>query len=71
MGFIQRRILRGVMAVVRHPKLTLAIAAVVLAGCVTGAYFKLKISSDQNQLFSAKVPFSPGLFGFCPEVSGE
>src|SRR2546421_8640897 len=57
MGFVQRRILKLVLAVVRRPKLTLAISAIVLAACVAAAIATLRISTDQNKLFSEKVPF--------------
>src|SRR6266536_1132831 len=57
MGFVQRRILKLVLAVVRRPKLTLAISGVILAACVGLAVARLRISTDQNKLFSEKVPF--------------
>src|SRR5690348_1074094 len=57
MGRIQRRIVRGVLAVVEHPKTTLAIAAALLVACATWACFRLDISTDTNKLFSPKVKF--------------
>jgi hopanoid biosynthesis associated RND transporter like protein HpnN len=57
MGRVQRRIVRGVLAVVEHPKATLAIAAALLVACTTWAYFRLDISTDTNKLFSPKVKF--------------
>src|SRR3954471_10620804 len=57
MGIVQRRIIRAVLAVVEHPKLTLAIAGAVLIACATWAYFRLNISTDTNKLFSPKVKF--------------
>src|SRR5438132_5715395 len=57
MGFVQRRILKLVLAVVRRPRTTLAISAIVLAGAVVAAVATLRISTDQNKLFSEKVPF--------------
>jgi hypothetical protein len=57
MGRVQRRIIRGVLAVVEHPKLTLAIAAAVLIACASWAYLRLDISTDTNKLFSPKVKF--------------
>src|SRR5678815_2321188 len=57
MGRVQRRIVRGVLAVVEHPKATLAIAAAVLIACASWAYFRLDISTDTNKLFSPKVKF--------------
>ena len=57
MGFVQRRILKLVLAVVRRPKVTLAVAMLALAGCVSLAVTRLKISTDQNKLFSSNVTF--------------
>lgn len=57
MGFVQRRLVIGVLGVVARPKLTLGIAAAVLLVCAMCAYKWLTISSDQNKLFSPKVKF--------------
>jgi predicted RND superfamily exporter protein len=58
MGPIQRVIIRdAVMSVVRHPRLTLVIAAILLLVGTGLAWTHLTISTDQNKLFSAKVPF--------------
>ncbi|NNM88501.1 MAG: MMPL family transporter, partial [Phycisphaerae bacterium] len=58
MGPIQRVIIRdAVMSVVRHPRLTLLIAAILLLVGTSLAWTRLTISTDQNKLFSAKVPF--------------
>src|SRR4051812_28804326 len=57
MGIVQRRIVRAVLAVVEHPKLTLVIAGAVLVACAALAYFRLNISTDTNKLFSPKVKF--------------
>src|SRR6476661_5614299 len=57
MGRVQRRIVRGVLAVVEHPKATLAIAAAVLIACATWAFLRLDISTDTNKLFSPRVKF--------------
>lgn len=57
MGPFQRRLVKGVLWVVAHPKLTLGLAALLLAVCAASAYKKLQISSDQNELFSPKVKF--------------
>ncbi len=58
MGPIQRVIIRdAVMSVVRHPRLTLVIAAILLMVGTLLALTRLTISTDQNKLFSAKVPF--------------
>ena len=57
MGFFQRRLRHGVLHVVARPKLTLLIAAALLAGCVGLATLRLGISSDENKLFSEKVKF--------------
>jgi predicted RND superfamily exporter protein len=57
MGPIQRRLDRGVLAVVNHPKLSLLIAAVVVSACAMLALERLSLSSDQDQLFSSHVKF--------------
>src|SRR5690348_16120685 len=57
MGRVQRRIVRSVLAVIEHPKLTLVLAAALLVACATWAYFRLDISTDTNKLFSPKVKF--------------
>jgi uncharacterized protein len=54
---LQRRLLGIVLRVVRYPKLTLLICALALAGCVTLAFFRLSIDTDQDKLFSPNVPF--------------
>ena len=54
---VQRRLLMGVLAITRHPRVTLAILIAILAGCSILAVTKLTISTDQNKLFSDKVPF--------------
>jgi predicted RND superfamily exporter protein len=56
-GFIHRQIQKTVLAVVRHPKLTLGAAGIVLVGCVSIALNGLTLSTDQNKLFSSQVPF--------------
>jgi predicted RND superfamily exporter protein len=57
MGPIQRRLDRGVLAVVNHPKLSLCIAGVVVFACAMLSLERLSISSDQDQLFSSHVKF--------------
>src|ERR1700683_3387299 len=57
MGFFQRRILKSVLAVATHPRLTFAIVIAVLAAASALAITRLTISTDQNKLFSAKVSF--------------
>src|SRR5579884_1053742 len=57
MGPVQRRIVKGVLAVVARPKLTLVIGGAVLAASIVFALTRLSISTDQNKLFSDKVPF--------------
>src|SRR5262245_59714658 len=57
MRFFHRRLLLAVIAVVQRPRLTLAIAGVVLIGSIALAVMRLSISSDQNKLFSTKVQF--------------
>jgi len=54
MSFVQRRILKSVLAVVHHPKITLCIALATVALCAAGAICFLTISTDQNKLFSSK-----------------
>lgn len=57
MGPFQRRLIKGVLWVVARPKLTLGSAALLLLACAGWAYHSLKVSSDQNELFSPKVKF--------------
>ncbi len=57
MGFVHRRLLIAILYVVRHPKLTLAVSAVVLAGCALFARSRLSISTDENKLFSSDIKF--------------
>jgi predicted RND superfamily exporter protein len=57
MGHLQRRLRHGIIHVVAHPKLTLLIAGVLLAASVVLALSRLRISSDENKLFSDKVKF--------------
>ena len=57
MGFIQRRIVKAVLAVVAWPKVTLAIAGALLVLSATLAWTRLTISTDENKLFSNKVQF--------------
>lgn len=57
MGFIQRRLRHAVLHVVAHPKITLLIAGAILAASVGLALARLRISSDENKLFSQKVKF--------------
>jgi hypothetical protein len=54
MGFVHRRILTGVLAVVRHPWITLGVVFVTVAVCVGATLCWLTISTDQNKLFSSK-----------------
>ena len=57
MTFLQRRLLIFVLAVIRHPRITLLLALLAVAGCTIFAKLRLNISTDQNKLFSADVPF--------------
>jgi uncharacterized protein len=57
MGFFQRRLLTGVLAIASHPIRTLVVVGITLAACGLWAGTSLNISTDQNQLFSDKVPF--------------
>jgi hypothetical protein len=52
-----RPILRFVLWVVSHPRTTLAITLLIAAASVALAMARLNISTDQNKLFSANVPF--------------
>jgi predicted RND superfamily exporter protein len=54
MGFVQRRILTGVLAVVSHPWITLGIVFITVAVCIGATLAWLTISTDQNKLFSSK-----------------
>lgn len=64
MGFVQRRLMKAVLMVVRYPKLTLGVAGVVLAVCVAAAVTRLSISTDQNKLFSPDVKFFADYLNF-------
>ena len=57
MGLVQRRLLKNVLWVVAHPKLTLGLSALLLIVCVVYANRRLTVSSDQNKLFSPRVKF--------------
>ncbi|HEY7117826.1 MAG TPA: MMPL family transporter, partial [Tepidisphaeraceae bacterium] len=50
-------ILRFVLLVVTHPRLTLAVTLLLAGVSVALAVWRLDISSDQNKLFSEDVPF--------------
>jgi len=54
MGFLQRRILIAVLAIVSHPWITLGVVALTVAACTGAALNWLTISSSQNELFSDK-----------------
>ncbi len=54
MGFVHRRILTGVLAVVTHPWITLGTVFITVAACVGATVAWLTISTDQNKLFSPK-----------------
>ncbi len=57
MGFVQRRLVRGVLWVVSHPKITLAICAVMLVTSVGYAWIGLSLSTDENALLTPDLPF--------------
>jgi uncharacterized protein len=57
MDFLQRRLLNAVLAVATRPRLTLVMVAAVLAASIVVTISTLRISTDQNQLFSDQVPF--------------
>jgi uncharacterized protein len=54
MGFVHRRILTGVLAVVAHPWITLGVVFITVVGCLGATAAFLTISTDQNKLFSSK-----------------
>src|SRR5436190_21880175 len=57
MHHVRRPILRFVVRVVSRPRLTLAVTLVATAACVGLAVGRLRISTDQEKLFSRDVPF--------------
>ena len=57
MGVVQRRLVKSVLWIVKRPKLTLLVSAVVLTAAALHAHQRLSISADQNDLFSPKVKF--------------
>ena len=57
MRWLHRAILRLTLGIISRPRLTLAIAGAVLIASATLALTRLTISTDQNELFSSKVPF--------------
>jgi hypothetical protein len=54
MGFVQRRILKSVLAIVKHPRIALGVIFVTVLICVVAASRLLTISTSQNELFSTK-----------------
>ncbi|HEX4052636.1 MAG TPA: MMPL family transporter [Tepidisphaeraceae bacterium] len=54
MGFVHRRILICVLAIVAHPWITLGAVFVSVAACCAFAIGWLTISTNQNELFSSK-----------------
>jgi uncharacterized protein len=54
MGFVQRRILKSVLAIVKHPWIALGMVFVTILICVVAATRLLTISTSQNELFSSK-----------------
>jgi predicted RND superfamily exporter protein len=57
MGLVQRLLVKGVLRVVAHPKLTLGLSCLLLIIGVGSAKLWLHVSSDQNELFSPRVKF--------------
>jgi predicted RND superfamily exporter protein len=55
-GF-HRRLLVAMLWVVTHPRLVLSGSLLVLLGCIILAYFRLGLSTNQDELFSSKVAF--------------
>jgi predicted RND superfamily exporter protein len=64
MGGIQRRLLKIVLAVVRYPRMTLAICAAVMAISIGAALLHLTIDTDQDRLFSSQVGFFKNYLDF-------
>src|SRR5690348_15932508 len=58
---------RFVLWVVSRPRLTLAITLNVTAVCVALAMARLRISTDEDKLFSADVPFFRSWLAFGKE----
>jgi predicted RND superfamily exporter protein len=54
---LHRSLLKAVLAVVLHPRLTLLISGIIVFGCVGLALAYLKIDTDQDKLFSPHVGF--------------
>ncbi len=54
---IHRLVLKSVLGVVRFPKITLAISMLMVAICIMLGALRLKVSTDQNELFSPDIPF--------------
>ena len=61
---LQRRLLTGVLFVARHPRLILVAVVLTLAASVAVAVSFLRISTDQNQLFSPKEWFFANYLDF-------
>jgi predicted RND superfamily exporter protein len=57
MSLVQRRLVISVLWIVGRPKLTLALATLVLVASAVFARQRLSVSTDQNDLFSPKVKF--------------
>lgn len=57
MGFVQRLLVKAVMRVVCHPKITIAACAVLLVAAVVFAKIHLSLSTDQNALLTPELPF--------------
>jgi len=54
---VRRTLLRGILAGVARPRLTLAGAALIVIACSLLAFFCLHVSAEENELFSHKVEF--------------
>jgi predicted RND superfamily exporter protein len=57
MRWFHRALLRFILLIISRPRRTLMIAGVAVLASAALAMTRLNISTDQNQLFSAKVPF--------------
>ncbi len=61
---INHRLIAFVFLVVRHPRRTLALALLGVGVAAALAWFRLDVSTDQDQLFSTSVPFFRDYVGF-------
>ena len=65
-----RRLLISVLWVVKHPWRALAIAGLLLVISIAFAAWRLRISTDQDELFSSNVPFFHNYIEFTKDLQG-